>query len=370
MIKAGIFGASSLTAGKLIELLLNHPEVEISFLASETFNGLGLEAPFHGRFKNLLDLKFESYYSSKNKILSKCDVVFLTKPHGKHGNVAAELLAKDIKVIDLSADFRLKDLNVFAKWYKPQGEHATYYYGGEFIDLLGKAVYGLPEIHSEKIIKANLVANPGCYPTSVILGLAPLFKEKLVPDNFVIADSYSGVSGAGKSRKDETQFIDLNENIRPYKIGAHNHTPEMEQELSELGGVNCKVLFAPHIMPIDVGIISTIYVKYSRKLESKELTDLYNTYYENKPFIRIYENGALPQVKDVANTNFCDIGITIDDRTDRYVITSVIDNTIKGAAGQAIQNMNLMFGFDETAGLPFSRALLKKKRTGSAQNAS
>ncbi len=367
MIKAGIFGASSLTAGKLIELLLNHPEVEISFLAAETFNGQGLDASFHGRFKNLLDLKFESYYSSKNKMLSKCDVVFLTKPHGKHGDVAAELLARGIKVIDLSADFRLKDLNVFAKWYKPEGEHAAYYYGGEFIDLLGKAVYGLPEIHSGQIVKADLVANPGCYPTSVILGLAPLFKEKLIPDNFVIADSYSGVSGAGRSRKDETQFIDLNENIRPYKIGTHNHTPEMEQELSELGGGSCKVLFAPHIMPIDVGIISTIYVKYAKKLDSKELTDLYNTYYENKSFIRIYENGALPQVKDVANTNFCDIGITIDDRTERYVITSVIDNTIKGAAGQAIQNMNLMFGFDEAAGLPFSRALQKKKGVGSAR---
>jgi len=361
MIKAGIFGAASLTGGKLIELLLNHPEVEISFLSSETFNGRGLEASFHGRFKNLSDLKFESYYSNKNKMLNDCDVVFLSKPHGQHGNVAAQFLAKDIKVIDLSADFRLKDLNVFAKWYKPEGEHAVYYYGGEFIDLLGKAVYGLPEIHSEKIIKADLVGNPGCYPTSVILGLAPLFKEKLVLDHFVIADSYSGVSGAGRSRKDETQFIDLNENSRPYKIGTHNHTPEMEQELSLLGGGDCKVLFAPHIMPIDVGIVSTIYVKYAKKLDSKELTDLYNTFYENKQFIRIYENGVLPQAKDVANTNFCDIGITIDERTERYVITSVIDNTIKGAAGQAIQNMNLMFGLDEAAGLPFSRPLQKRK---------
>jgi len=359
MIKAGIFGASSLTAGRLIELLLNHPEVEISFLASETFNGQGLEASFRGRFKNLLDLKFESYYSNKNKMLSKCDVVFLTKPHGQHGNIAAEFLAKHIKVIDLSADFRLKDLNVFAKWYKPQGDHATYYYGGEFIDLLSKAVYGLPEIHSGEIAKADLVANPGCYPTSVILGLAPLFKERLMLDNFVIADSYSGVSGAGRSRKDETQFIDLNENTRPYKIGTHNHTPEMEQELSLLCGEGCNVLFAPHIMPIDVGIISTMYIKCAKKLDGKELADLYNTFYSNKPFIRVYENGALPQVKDVANTNFCDIGITVDDRTDRYVITSVIDNTIKGAAGQAIQNMNLMFGLDEVAGLPFGRRLQK-----------
>jgi N-acetyl-gamma-glutamyl-phosphate reductase len=294
-------------------------------------------------------------------MLSSCDVVFLAKPHGQHGNVAADFLARDIKVIDLSADFRLKDLNVFAEWYKPQGDHATYYYGGEFIGLLGKAVYGLPEIHSGKIAKANLVANPGCYPTSVILGSAPLFKEKLLLDNFIIADSYSGVSGAGRSRKDETQFIDINENIRPYKIGTHNHTPEMEQELSQLGGEGCKVLFAPHIMPIDVGIISTIYIKYAKKLNGKELTDLYNAFYANKQFIRIYENGALPQVKDVANTNFCDIGITIDDRTACYVITSVIDNTMKGAASQAIQNMNLMFGLDEGIGLPFSRPLQKKK---------
>ena len=180
-------------------------------------------------------------------------------------------------------------------------------------------------------------------------------------DNFIIADSYSGVSGAGRSRKDETQFIDLNENIRPYKIGTHNHTPEMEQELSEMGGVNCKVLFAPHMAPIDVGIISTIYIKCAKMPAGKELTDLYNAFYENKQFVRVYENGVLPQVKDVANTNFCDIGITIDDRTERYVITSVIDNTMKGAAGQAIQNMNLMFGLDEAAGLPFSRALQKNK---------
>jgi len=360
MIKAGIFGAASLTAGKLIELLVDHPEVEITHLTSESFKGKDLKESFRGKFKNLLDLKFEGYSENKKKIQNTCDVFFLSKPHGEHGDVAAELLAKGIKVIDLSADFRLADSKVFSEWYNPQGEHASYYYDKEFFELLDKAVYGLPEIHAQEIAKADLVANPGCYPTSAVLGLAPLAKEKLISDNSVIVDSYSGVSGAGKSRPIDNQFIDLNDNIKPYKIGTHQHTPEMEQELSGLCGEEVKVLFAPHIMPVDVGIVSTIYVNYTKKLDYEALAALYTDFYKNKPFVRIYDDHLLPQVKDVADTNFCDIGFTVDTRTKRFIITSVIDNTIKGAAGQAVQNMNLMFGFEEVAGLPFGRALRKK----------
>ena len=360
MFKAGIFGAASLTAGKLIELLIDHPEVEITHLTSETYKGKELKDSFRGKFKNLLDLKFESYSDIKKKIMTQCDVVFLSKPHGLHGDVAAELLGKGIKVIDLSADFRLKDLNVFFEWYKPQGDQAVYYYDKEFIELLPTAVYGLPELHAKEIAKAKLVANPGCYSTSAILGLAPLAKGKLILDNSIIVDSYSGVSGAGKSRPADNQFIDINDNIKPYKIGEHQHTPEMEQELSYLGGEEYKVLFSPHVMPIDVGIVSKIYVKYTKQLDYAELSTLYKNFYNNKPFVRIYDDGSLPQVKDVANTNFCDIGVTINNRTKQYVITSVIDNTIKGAAGQAVQNMNLMLGFDEVLGLPFGQALRKK----------
>lgn len=360
VIKVGIFGAASLTAGKLIELLLNHPKVKITFLASDTYNGKDLEASFRGKFKNLIDIKFEKY--NKKKMISKCDVVFLSKPHGKHVNIAEELLQEGIKVIDLSADFRLKDVKTFAEWYKIEdSEDSAYYYGKDYFKYLNNAVYGLPEIYSDKIANATLIANPGCYPTSVILGVAPLFKNRIALNDNIIVDSYSGVSGAGKSREKETQFIDLNENIKPYKLGTHAHTPEMEQELSSLYGADCKVLFTPHVMPIDAGIVSTIYIKLAKQFKEKELLELYEDFYENKKFVRIYGENSLPYVKDVINTNFCDIGITIDDkkpdRTNLCIITSVIDNTIKGAAGQAIQNMNLMFGIDESEGLPFNIAL-------------
>ncbi len=358
MLKVGIFGAASLTAGKLIELLLNHPEVEITHLTSDTYHGQSLESSFRGRFKNLLDLKFESYSSAKNEMLNTCDVVFLSKPHVSHGYVAAELLENDIKVVDLSADFRLKDIKVFHAWYKPNEDKHPEYFKNPFIDLVNKAVYGLPELHANEISKANLVANPGCYSTSAILGLAPLAKEKLI-DVSIIVDSYSGVSGAGKSRPADNQFIDLNDNIKAYKIGTHQHTPEMEQELSSLYQKEVKILFAPHVMPIDVGIVSTIFVTYNKKLDYEDLIKIYENFYENKPFVRIHTGGSLPNVKDVAGTNFCDIGIVTDHETNRYIITSVIDNTIKGAAGQAVQNMNLMCGLDETIGLPFGLALKK-----------
>ncbi len=366
MLKVGIFGAASLTAGKLIELLLNHPEVEITHLTSEkTYTGKPLEESFQGRFKNLLDLKFVSYESSKNEILNTCDVMFLSKPHVAHGNIAAELLDNGIKVIDLSADFRLKDVKMFHEVYKPDEDKHPEYFKNTYIDLVSKAVYGLPEIHADEISKSNLVANPGCYPTSVILGLAPLVKEKLIKSDSIIVDSLSGVSGAGKSRPDKTQFIDINNNIIPYKIGTHQHKPEMEQELSFLSKEVTYVLFAPNIIAMDVGIVSTIYATYNKELGYQELLSKYETFYANKPFVRIYKDSdpemiRLPHVKDVVNTNFCDIGISIDPHSKRYIIKSVIDNTIKGAAGQAIQNMNLMFGLDETIGLPFGQALKRK----------
>lgn len=359
MIKVGIFGAASLTAGKLIKLLLDHPAAEITIVTSRSFKGQSLEAS-HTSFKNLLPLKFEEY--QKNKMLSKCDVVFLSKPHCLHIGVAEELLNVGLKVIDLSSDFRLKNVNDFVEWYKPDEKtHNHYLFDKQYFKFLEKAVYGLPEIYSAKIMNADLVANPGCYPTSVILGLAPLFKKHLVSSKTIIVDSYSGITGAGKSRPDTTQFIDLNDNVKPYKLGKHQHTPEMEQELSKLGGLDYKVLFTPHVIPINSGIISTIYFQLNSKISEKEIFELFSNFYINKKFVRVYEPGSFPQLKDVINTNFCDIGITFDKRTGWYIVTSVIDNLIKGAVGQAIQNMNLMYGLDETEGLPFSKVLTQQK---------
>lgn len=353
-VKVGIIGAASFASGKLIELLLEHEKVDITYLVSESAQDKSIEEE-HKRLKNVLDLKIEKY--DLEKVKERCDIVFISKHHGFAFRETTPLLGGNIRVIDLSADFRLKDPTVFEDTYKIK--HTA-------IETLKEAVYGLPELNSKKIKDARIVANPGCYPTSVILGTAPLLEDSMVDTNeTIIVDSISGISGAGYNNgsvNKDNLFISMSGNVRTYDVGNHRHTPEMEQELKLLAGDDITLLFAPHVGPFNFGITSNIYISLKdNKVTSEEITRKYKNFYEDKPFIRIYEVDELPEIKNVVGTNFCDIGIHYDKRAKRCVIFSVLDNIIKGAAGQAIQNMNIMLGFDEKEGLPYKAALNKKR---------
>lgn len=350
-IRTGIIGASSLVSGRLIELLADHPGVEITCLVSDYFTGRRVEEA-HPHLRGLLDIRFGSY--SIERIHSDCDLVFSAKPHGQSMEKIPEILDKGIKVVDISADFRLKDAGVFSSWYNV--EHTA-------PQLLEKAVYGLPEIYGREVAEACLVANPGCYPTSVILGIAPLAGIEGFRKNCetIVVNSVSGISGAGRGTDSGTQFMNVSGNMRPYKAGTHRHTPEMEQEISAIRGSSVKVMFTPNVGPFKVGIASNIFLKLSDSdLSVSEISDLYHRFYDDKPFVRVYEPGVIPEIKDVADTNFCDIGFCLDHRLNYCIVFSVIDNLIKGAAGQAVQNMNIMTGFDEVEGLPYGHAIRKR----------
>ncbi|MBI5043627.1 MAG: N-acetyl-gamma-glutamyl-phosphate reductase, partial [Nitrospirae bacterium] len=290
--------------------------------------------------KEKTDLCFEK--NNPALISKKADFIFLCLPHCAAMDSAKAYLKYGKKVVDLSADFRLKDYKIYEKWYKEK--HTAK-------DLLKRAVYGLPELYRDKIKKAVLVANPGCYPTSAILAIAPLLKSKWAKgvDLPIIIDSKSGVSGAGRGAEAAYLFTEANESVRAYKIGTHRHTPEIEQELSKAADKNIKVSFTPHLIPMNRGILSTIYIK--KRIDVKALLLHYKGFYENEPFVRVLDSGALPDTKNVRGSNICEIGVVEDKRIGMIVIVSAIDNLIKGASGQAIQNMNIMMGFDEECGL-------------------
>jgi N-acetyl-gamma-glutamyl-phosphate reductase len=279
--------------------------------------------------------------ASPDKVASLSDVVFLALPHGVAMEAVPLFLKAGSKVVDLSADFRLRDVKLYEQWYK---EHSA-------PDLIKKAVYGLPELYRDNIKTAELVANPGCYPTGVILGLAPVLKEGWIDLNSIIVDSKSGVSGAGREPRIELLFCEISEGLKAYKISRHRHMPEMEQELGQLAGRDVKVSFVPHLIPINRGILNTIYAGFKKRVSTSDLIDLYKEFYRGEEFVRIYKVGTFPTVSSVRGSNYCDIGLTLDDRTERIIIVSAIDNLVKGAAGQAIQNMNLMCGLSENTGL-------------------
>jgi len=285
---------------------------------------------------------------------SDSDLVFTALPHTVSMDVVPELLKKRVKVIDLSADYRIKDPAVYKKWYEKEHNKISE-------NLLSKAVYGLPEIYLDKIKDTPLVANPGCYPTSIILGIAPLLKFKLVDPQGIIIDSKSGATGAGRKLSLGLHFPECNENFKAYKVVKHNHIPEVEQELSSIyfGGddnketqqeAEIKICFTPHLLPVNKGILSTCYLNLNGPKE-EEILEVYQKFYQNAPFVRIFKPPNLPEIKFVTGTNYCDIGFTIDERVGKIKIVSVIDNLLKGAAGQAVQNMNIMSGFSETCGL-------------------
>lgn len=334
--KIGIIGATGFTGSELVRLLTHHPETEIAVITSESRAGEKFSA-VHPFFEGIAEQTLDSV---ENIDQYEPDLLFLALPHGVSMDYVKRLEGKPYKIIDLSGDFRLDSPATYEEWYN---KAHTYPEG------FGRAAYGIPELFAADIQKADLVANPGCYPTSAILGLAPLVSEKLIEPGMVIVDAKSGVTGAGIKAKPVNHFSQVNDNFKAYGIKTHRHAIEIQGTLSGLGGADLAVQFTPHLLPVDRGILSTMYVRPKGSTSAQQVQELYRSFYADKPFVRFRESA--PAIKDVRGTNYCDIWSTYDERTGNIMIVSVIDNLMKGAAGQAVQNMNLMYGWDEMSGL-------------------
>ncbi|MBA2123377.1 N-acetyl-gamma-glutamyl-phosphate reductase [bacterium Unc6] len=338
--RIGIMGIKGYAGEKLLRILIRHPDVQVSALSSR----VGEKTPISDIFpwaKGILDdLSCEDY--TAERISEVADIVFLALPHRASMDIAYKILKLEKKVIDLSADFRLKNISKYEKYYEKH----------KYPELLKKAVYGLPEIYRKQISKADLVANPGCYPTSIILALAPIAGGEFLDKNkCIIIDSKSGVTGAGKNLKEELLFAQANENIKAYSVNSHQHTPEIEQELSYLAGSDISIVFVPHLVPMNRGILSTVYVPLKKDVDEFTLKSSYRDFYRGEPFVRIRSAPDYPETSDVFDTNFCDICVAFDKSKNLAIVISVIDNLLKGASGQAVQNMNIMLGCNEKEGL-------------------
>ena len=339
MLKIAIVGASGYTGLELIRILHCHPEVAVTCLTSEQSAGKRISEVFPS-LRGRCDIVLENL--EPVRVAEKADLIFTALPHKAAMEVVPTFLKLGKKVVDLSADYRLSDPAVYGEWYEPHLNPAN----------LKKAVYGLAEIRRAKIKGAKLVANPGCYPTSIILALAPLLKKGLIDPSSIIADAASGVTGAGRSAKVDSLYCEVNEGYKAYGVGGlHRHTPEIEQELSLLAGEPLKITFTPHLVPMDRGILATTYATPKKPISNETITQLYQEFYAGEPFVRILANGNLPSTAFVRGSNFCDIAPVVDIRTGRIIVVSAIDNLVKGASGQAVQNMNLLCGFPETMGL-------------------
>jgi N-acetyl-gamma-glutamyl-phosphate reductase len=337
--KIGIVGATGYTGVELLRILVMHPQVEIVFVTSRSNIGTRVDSMFPN-LRGFIDLTFSDPASDE---LADCDLVFFATPNGIAMQQTAQLLEAGTKVIDLAADFRFKDVNIWSKWYGM--EHAC-------PELLEEAVYGLPEINRAFIKEARLVGNPGCYPTAVILGLLPLIKSSTIDLSDIIADTKSGVSGAGRQASVATLLSEAGESFKAYGVAGHRHHPEVEQILSFASGEAVDLMFTPHLLPIIRGIHATLYVKETKKKDiPQDLQALYDDFYKNEPFVDVLPEGSCPETRSVKGSNMCRIAPHRPTTGSRIVVLSVIDNLVKGAAGQAIQNMNLMLGLDETPAL-------------------
>ncbi len=341
MIQAGIIGVTGYTGAELIRLLYSHPEVNIKKVASRSNKGCQIFEN-HSHFFKTIDM-VDQGLDDPASFVEGLDVVFLALPHGTASEIVAKIKGK-VKIIDLSADFRLRDLETYEEWYGVKHSCPEYF---------KDAVYGLPELYRDQIKNTDLIANPGCYPTSIILGLYPLLKNKMVVEGTIIADSKSGVSGAGKKAADHTHYPEINENFYAYNLGKHRHTPEIKQELVASSGIkDLQVIFSPHLLPMTRGILSTIYVDLKEDFNIEDLYKIYDETYEKEFFVRVRKD-KLPQTKLVAASNFCDIGLVKSGAGNKLIVVSAIDNLIKGASGQAIQNLNIMFDLPEKTGIDF-----------------
>jgi len=336
-IRAGIVGATGYAGIELVRLLANHPNVVITGISSVSYEGQKL-SDIYPNLRGGCDMVLET----AEVIAAKCDVLFASLPHGLSEPLAKLCADNNAVLIDLGADFRLHDEKTYEKWYKK-----TF----TLPELHKKAVYSLPELYREDTKNADIIGNPGCYPTSIALGLAPALRNGLIETDGIIIDSKSGVTGAGRGLTQNTHYPDTNEAFSAYKAGAHRHTPEIEQTLSDVAGKDIKITFTPHLLPVNRGIESSIYCRLKEGITADHVSAAYNEAYANEKFVRVMPAGEYANVKNVRLSNYCDISLHFDAHTNTLIICSVIDNMVKGAAGQAIQNMNIRFGFDEAAGL-------------------
>lgn len=339
MIKAGVVGATGYAGNELVRILMQHPEVEIASVTSQSYIGKKFNEVY-SNYRQINEMTCEE--SELERLAEACDVIFMALPHG----VAAKTVTHDIlektKVIDFGADFRLKDAEIYEKWYGLSHEGR---------ELLKEAVYGLCEVNREEIKKARLIANPGCYTTCSILSLRPLVKEGLIENKSIIIDAKSGVTGAGRGLGLDSLYCEVNENMKAYKIASHRHTPEIEEQLGYASDEKMTLSFTPHLTPMNRGILATCYATLQNKVSYEEVKAAYEKYYQKEYFVRLTQKGVFPETRWVKGSNFLDIGFTIDERTNRIVVVGALDNLVKGAAGQAVQNMNLMFELEENMGL-------------------
>ena len=336
-VKVGIVGATGYAGAELVRLLLQHPQAQIAALSSKSFENMPLSEVYPA-YTGFCDIVCEN----QSACVDKSDVIFAALPHGLSEPLAEECLEKGKKFIDLGADFRLESETDYKEWY------------GKSYDCPGihqDAVYCIPELFRGKVEGKSIIANRGCYPTSAALGLFPALESGIVEVDPIVIDSKSGATGAGRGLSQTTHFCDLNEGFSPYKVACHRHTPEIEQSLSCAAGKPVKITFVPHLLPVNRGIISTMYTRLAKKVSLQEIHEIYCKKYQNEPFFRVLKMGDTANLKNVRMTNLCDISLHLDARTNTLIVVSAIDNMVKGAAGQAIQNMNLLFGLPETTGL-------------------
>ncbi len=339
MIKAGIIGATGYAGGELVRLLLAHKNVEIKWYGSKSY----VDQKYADLYRNMFELVQESCMEDNIEALAgQVDVIFTATPQGYLSSLLTETILRQVKIIDLSADYRIKDPSVYEAWYHIHHESPQF---------LEEAVYGLCEINRARIKTARLIANPGCYTTCSILTAYPLVKEGIIDPDSLIIDAKSGVSGAGRGAKVANLFCEVNENSKAYGVAVHRHTPEIEEQLGYAAGKEIKISFTPHLVPMNRGILVTAYASMRRAYTQEEIKEVYDSYYAKETFVRVLDQGVCPETRWVEGSNYTDIGFQVDERTGRIVMMGALDNLVKGAAGQAVQNMNLLFGERESEGL-------------------
>ncbi len=339
MVKVGIIGSTGYAGQELVRILLQHPEAEIVWYGSKSY----IDKKYSEVFANMFEIVDDICMGENiEELAGKADIIFTATPQGLCSSLVSENILNKTRIIDLSADFRIKDIEKYEKWY------GICHQSPSFVE---EAVYGLCEINREDIKDARLIANPGCFPTCTVLSIYPLAKEGLIEMDTIITDAKSGVSGAGRGAKTANLYCEVNESIKPYGVASHRHTPEIEDQLSYASGKEVVINFTPHLVPMNRGILATSYAKLKEKLSYSEIKAVYDKYYKDEYFVRVLNKDVFPETRWVEGSNFTDVNFKIDERTGRVIMMGAIDNVVKGAAGQAVQNMNIMFGLEENTGL-------------------